>query len=155
MNGWIDWVLQRVWERVSLKVVVCHTTLIQKCVTPLIQVALFKNLRKFLMRCLYCALPLQAHLEGKATHAETSANAQILPSTKRRMNLLHPLPQEVAALLHRRSCAGVCAFVEVGVTCPKQLSWEPVHVHICTLHKKMGGERKNEWRLLLLLLVKK
>ena len=38
--------------------------------------------------------------------------------------------------LHKRACAGVCAFVVVDVACTKQVSWAPVHVqHVCMLSK--------------------
>jgi len=40
--------------------------------------------------------------------------------------------KEVASSSKRRACAGACAFVVFGVSCTKQVSWAPVHVHQCT-----------------------
>jgi len=40
---------------------------------------------------------------------------------------------EIATLLDRCACAGVCAFVVVGVACTKHVSWAPLHMRVCTL----------------------
>jgi len=45
---------------------------------------------------------------------------------------------EVAAPLHRCACAGVCAFVVVGLACKKQVSSALVHVQVCTLHRYLS-----------------
>jgi len=46
--------------------------------------------------------------------------------------------KEVAAQLHRRACAGVCASFLVGLACTKQVSGALMHVRVRTLYAIKG-----------------